>query len=167
MGEQFASRGRSAARSSQAHRKRYGQRQRLDPRVSLIPYKSYQHEAYLRSHWVIFCFVIAIAVSGFLQIFLPGTVADSAVSNALPQWLKTIFSAVYLVAGILSLIGLLVFKPKFEAAGASLIASVLSVQFGATIYLFGFRIVGSSIIVALLAVGFWLRSRALAQYGYN
>lgn len=121
---------------------------------------------YLAAHPIALWLSLAIAVSGAIQLVRPELVASSPVALALPEWLRLIFASVYLIAGLACVFGLVRGRPKWEAAGDALVASVLVVQFAAALHLFGTDVIGTALVTALLGVGFAQRSIHLARGGY-
>lgn len=131
---------------------------------------AYRHDdykrIYRREHPIAIWLTLGIAVTGFVALLFPDTVNQTAISLALPHWLRQMFYLSYTVGGTVAAIGLLTVNHKFEAAGLTLLASALLAQYIAVVYTaldISPRSVWSSTFVLALAIGCGSRALLLVR----
>jgi hypothetical protein len=126
---------------------------------------SLQQRLYIRAHPVVFWLCIGLLIQGFIGLCLPFLLLQSAVSQALPNWLERVFYTVYMVGGGMSVAAQLRGTAKLEAAGMSLLGTAFVVQFSSVIYLLhGYFWQG--LFLLFLSIGAYQRSRFLGLVGY-
>ena len=121
---------------------------------------------YIRSHPVVFCLSIGIALVGLVYLLLPSWTPESAISILLPEWLKLVWAATWFLGGLASTYGIARGVPRIEGGGMALLASGLYSNFVATIYVRP-SAAGAAVFVFLLAIGCTLRAHYLATRGYR
>ncbi len=134
-----------------------------------FPFIKRGQEAYVRDHPVALWFSIGILLTGLAQVFIPGASETTATSLAFPDWLETVFSATWIIGGALGAVGMLRGRAKLEASGFALLATGLTLDLIALIYLayavtpaLPLRVAPVAFLVAL-AIGFWQRASHLAS----
>lgn len=126
-----------------------------------------QHRAYLRNHPLAFWLSFGIALVGFVAFAFPNTITETAVSLALPDWLKHAFYIMFFVGGMVSTYGIVRGKGRLEAAGMILLGTTLLANFLVVVYI-KFDAIGQSLFVLTLAIGCFQRGWLLSfGGGYN
>jgi hypothetical protein len=128
--------------------------------VPLIPLRQ---RPYLRSHPLAAWFAVAIFLAGLIGLLFPETVSQTAASLLLPDWLETTFRWFYLVAGAAATWGIVRGRANLEAAGWTLVTSVLAAQIVTLLFLTqDAAIVANLVTLAALALGTGMRAWFLA-----
>lgn len=89
---------------------------------------------YRRDHPLAIWFCLGIAFIGLLTLIFPDAVEQSATSLALGETLRKLFYVCYALGGTLGALGLLSVRHRLEAAGMAMLASTMTVQFVAIVY---------------------------------
>lgn len=120
---------------------------------------------YRREHPVALFFALGVALAGAGALVYPAGADQSAVSVALPDWLRHIFDLIYLVGGSLAAGGIGRRHRRSEAAGLILIAAGLAAQFSAVLYVRPQASV-SATFIASTALGCTLRAWRLTRRSF-
>lgn len=124
------------------------------------------HRPYVRSHPIGLFVALGIAVGGFCGLFLPQVVRESAASLTLPEFVLTVFYAVWLVGGIAAFFGLLRGILRLQVAGMALISGGLLTYYVVIISIRGSAAV-QAFFIAALGIGCGLHAWNLARCGYS
>lgn len=110
------------------------------------------------------------AVGGGLQVIavlFPELFGQASATIGLPAWLHAMFSLMFALGGAMSMFGVLTARVKFEAAGLTLLSSVLVVWFGVSIYVRELSALPGSMFLLFIAIGCWRRAHVLMHGGYD
>lgn len=107
---------------------------------------------YVRAHPLAYWFSIGICITGILALVWPDAFEQTPASLALPEWLRDVFSIVWVVGGGASFFGIARGFRAAEAGGMGLLATGLVADYFTFIYLRPISAL-SGLFVLLLAIG--------------
>jgi hypothetical protein len=122
--------------------------------------------AYISSHPLALRFSLGLFIVGLVSLVAPQTIEQTATSMALPEWLQIGFRLTWTLGGAASVWGIIRGRRAFEAAGMTLIATGLAIDYLAIVSV-RWQSALPGLFILFLAEGCFQRTRHLRKNGYE